>query len=98
MTITPSTPVRLSLLQLALIEDGMPIPGYLIQTSDGKNILIDTGPPSDGTYVALDNMSVHIVDVVEILETLGLTPRVLVLLVCTHFDSAHSGHHHQFHR
>src|SRR5260370_19538281 len=96
MNITPSTPVRLYLLQLALIEDGMPIPGYLIQMSDGKNILIDTGPPSDGTYVALDNMSVHIEDVVEILKTLGLTPRDIDLLVCTHFDSDHSGNHDQF--
>ncbi len=91
-----STPVRLYLLQLAIIEDGMPIPGYLIQTSDGKNILIDTGPPGDGTYVALDNMSVHIEDVVEILATLGLRPRDIDLLVCTHFDADHSGNHDQF--
>jgi N-acyl homoserine lactone hydrolase len=96
MNVTPSTPTRLYLLQLALIEDGMPIPGYLIQTSDGKNILVDTGPPRDGTYVALDNMSVQIEDVVEILTTLGLTPRDIDLLVCTHFDSDHSGNHDQF--
>ncbi len=96
MDATKPTPLRLYLLQLALIEDGTPIPGYVIQTSDGKNILIDTGPPRDGTYVALDNMSVHIEDVVEILKTLGLTPRDIDMLVCTHFDSDHSGNHDQF--
>ena len=96
MNVTQSTPVRLYFLQLALIEDGMPIPGYLIQMSDGTNILVDTGPPRDGTYVALDNMSVQIDDVVEILKTLELTPRDIDLLVCTHFDSDHSGNHDQF--
>lgn len=96
MTITHPTPVRLYLLQLALIEDGMPIPGYLIQMSDGTNILVDTGPPTDGTYVALDQKSVSIEDVTEILTTLGLTPRDIDLLVCTHFDSDHSGNHDRF--
>ena len=41
-------------------------------------------------------MSVQIEDVVEILTTLGLTPRDIDLLVCTHFDSDHSGNHDQF--
>jgi len=96
MDTTQAIPVRLYLLQLALIEDGMPIPGYLIQTSDGKNILVDTGPPQDGTYVALDNMSAQIEDVVEILKTLGLSPNDIDLLICTHFDSDHSGNHDRF--
>lgn len=74
----------------------MPIPGYLIQMSDGKNILVDTGPPRDGTYVALDNMSAQIEDVVEILNTLELSPHDIDLLICTHFDSDHSGNHDRF--
>ena len=28
---------------------GMPNPGYLIQTGDGTNVLVDTGPPRDLT-------------------------------------------------
>lgn len=54
MNTTHPMPVRLYLLQLALLENGMPIPGYLIQLSDGTNILVDTSPPQDGTYQAPD--------------------------------------------
>src|SRR5215207_3945332 len=39
--------MRLYLLQLGMLPDlgNSPIPGYLIQTDDGKNVLIDTGYP-----------------------------------------------------
>lgn len=45
MSTMQSAPARLSILGLAFIEDGTPIPGYLLQTSAGKTILIDTGFP-----------------------------------------------------
>jgi N-acyl homoserine lactone hydrolase len=39
--------MRLYLLELGLLPDfgNTPIPGYLVQTDDGKNVLIDTGYP-----------------------------------------------------
>jgi N-acyl homoserine lactone hydrolase len=38
--------MRLFLFQLASFEPaGAPVPGYLIQTDDGTNILVDTGAP-----------------------------------------------------
>lgn len=89
-------PVRLYLLQLAIGEDGTPIPGYLIQTSDGKNILIDTGLFRDNTVEAPGNGTMHIDYVVDQLATLGLTPRDVDMLICTHFDPDHSGNHDDF--
>jgi hypothetical protein len=38
--------MKLYLMQLALLQPlGVPVPGYLIQTEDRANILIDTGFP-----------------------------------------------------
>ena len=38
--------MRLYILQYALNpETGSPVPGYLIQTDDGTNVLVDTGFP-----------------------------------------------------
>src|SRR5262245_1741160 len=87
-----SFPLRLYLLELAHYEDnGVPVQGYLIQTSDGMNILIDTGWPQGmiGAYKRPGNPGVHMDEedfVVHQLETLGLTPRDIHLLICTHFD------------
>lgn len=96
MNVTQPTPVRLYLFQLALGEDGTPIPGYLIQTSDGKNILIDTGVPLDGSFIPNSGHKLHITSVVDQLATLGLTPRDIHFLICTHFDPDHSGCHDAF--
>lgn len=98
--IAQPTPIRLYLLQLALIEDGTPIPGYLIQTSDGKNILIDTGYPTDDAFLARERSKgrsiVKMTTAVDQLTALGLTPRDIQYLVCTHFDPDHSGGHDAF--
>lgn len=96
MNVTQPTPVRLYLLQLALGEDGTPCPGYLIQTSDGKNILVDTGVPTDGSFVPNSGHKLQIFSVVDQLAALGLTPRDIHFLVCTHFDPDHSGSHDSF--
>src|SRR5215469_13617016 len=96
MNITQPTPVRLYLLQLALGEDGTPCPGYLIQTSDDKNILIDTGVPIDGSFIPNSGENLHVTSVVDQLATLGLAPRDIHFLVCTHFDPDHSGSHDAF--
>ena len=96
MNITQPTPIRLYLFQLALCDDGTPMPGYLIQTSDGKNILIDTGVPADGSFVPNSGSSMQVSSVVDQLAALGLTPRDIHFLVCTHFDPDHSGCHDAF--
>jgi N-acyl homoserine lactone hydrolase len=100
MNITQPTPIRLYLLQLALIEDGTPIPGYLIQTSDGKNILIDTGYPTDETFLSRERPQgrsiLKMTSAVDQLAVLGLSPRDIHYLVCTHFDPDHSGGHDDF--
>lgn len=96
MDATQPTPLRLYLLQLALAGEGTPIPGYLIQTSDGKNILVDTGVPLDGSFTPNGGHEMQIFSVVEQLATLGLTPQDIDILVCTHFDPDHSGNHDAF--
>lgn len=38
--------MKLYLMQLATLQpDDIPVPAYLVQTDDGKNILIDSGFP-----------------------------------------------------
>ena len=96
MSTVQSTPTRIYLLQLALGDDGTPIPGYLIQTSNGTNILVDTGVPNDGSFIPMDGSGLQIMYVVDQLAALGLTPRDIRYLVCTHFDPDHSGCHEDF--
>lgn len=96
MTTLQPTPIRLYLLQLALGEEGTPIPGYLIQTSDGKNILVDTGAPLDGSFTPNGGHKLHLFSVVDELAALGLTPQDIHYLICTHFDPDHSGGHDLF--
>lgn len=96
LTSAQPTPVRLYLLQLALGESGTPCPGYLIQTSGGKNILVDTGVPMDGSFTPASGESMQITSVVAALAALGLTPQDIDILVCTHFDPDHSGNHDAF--
>lgn len=69
---------------------------YLVQTSDGKNILIDSGLPADytpppGTPPAENNRTV-----LEHLADLGLHPDDITLLICSHFDVDHAGYHDAF--
>lgn len=80
----------------------IPVPGYVIQTDDGKNILIDTGFP----YSSIENpqhsppgisVEMHEEDyVVNRLNTVGLRPADIDILVCTHFDPDHAGNHELF--
>ncbi|GLV60536.1 MBL fold metallo-hydrolase [Dictyobacter sp. S3.2.2.5] len=96
MNTISQAPVRLYILQLALGAEGTPVPGYLIQTGDGKNILIDTGVPLDGSFKPNGGESIRIFSVVEQLAALGLTPADIDILICTHFDPDHAGNHDAF--
>src|SRR5690606_22799160 len=86
----------------------IPIPGYLIQTDDGRNVLVDTG--IDKTYLhdpeaTLEGTSYGEVfkirmqqgeDMVSRLAELGLTPGDIDVLVATHFHFDHGGNTREF--
>ena len=116
--------MRLYLLQLGLVADGdatpTPLPGYLIQTDDGTNVLVDSGYSRrihgaheqvaaevlaaypDDPLVAFNALVIRGLRddpedfVVNRLAVLGLTPRDIDYLVCTHFDADHAGNHDLF--
>jgi N-acyl homoserine lactone hydrolase len=90
-------PQRLYLMQVATIpEMNLPFVCYLVQTGDGTNILIDSGLPSNVQPPPGMPMPTMEKDVLEQLEYLGLHARDIDLLICTHFDGDHSGHHAAF--
>ncbi len=105
MTMTNATPWRLYLLQLSTST----VPGagralemvsgcYLVQTSDGRNILIDSGLPADYTPPPGTPPAENRKNVLEHLADLGLRPGDIDLLICTHFDVDHAGYHDVFTR
>jgi len=98
MTTHPSTPQRLYLMQVAALHLPeatwpIPIPCYLVQMSNGKNILIDTGFPKELPPRA--GLQAH-KNVVEQLTLLDIQPDDIDILICTHFDLDHAGHHSIF--
>jgi N-acyl homoserine lactone hydrolase len=93
--------MKLYLFQLGIgRETGSPVPGYLIQTDDGTNILVDTGFPRNLEGLgegARDRWDVAESDyVVEQLARLGLRPRDIRYVVSTHLDIDHAGGHDDF--
>jgi len=97
--------VRLTLFQLGRLDPvGIPIPGYLVQTDDGTNVLVDSGFPRgymDSAPGPIGPLALqpHVRPedhIVERLRSVGLEPGAIHLLVCTHFDTDHAGNHHLF--
>jgi len=93
---------RLYLIQLALTT--LPTPNgplamalgcYLVQTSDGKNILIDSGLPADYTPPGAPPAA-QATTVIAQLDALGLRPEQIDLLVTSHLDIDHVGYHRAF--
>ena len=81
--------------------NGTPYPGYLIQTDDGTNVLVDTGFGKEmiGAYTQRDEPGPKVDEgdyVVNQLATLGLTPKDIRYLIATHLDGDHSGGHDEF--
>jgi len=103
MSSTASAPERLYLLKLTIksvsLAEGrsllMALGCYLVTTSDGKRILIDTGMAPDnrppGAPPPAEEESV-----IAQLATLGLHPADIDTVVCTHFDVDHAGFHDSF--
>jgi N-acyl homoserine lactone hydrolase len=90
-------PVRLYLMQVATIpERNLPYVCYLVQSGDGTTILIDSGLPGNAQPPPGIPMPTMEQDVLEQLAELGLHAGDIDLLICTHFDGDHSGHHAAF--
>jgi len=96
-------PVRLYLIRL--INTSLAIPTgtlemvtgcYLVQMSDGKNILIDTGLPADYATPPGRPPAENVTNVIDQLAALGLHPDDIDILVCTHFDPDHAGYNDAF--
>ena len=88
-------PQRLYLMQVGTMpEYQIPIVCYLVQTGDGKNILIDTGLPEVIPAEGADFENGQ--DVVVQLAKLGLTPDDIDTIISTHYDFDHAGRHGLF--
>ena len=97
--------MRLYLLHLAFLQPlGVPVPGYVVQTDDGANVLVDTGfphsfieqPPGPQGPLSLQ-VEMHPEDhVVSRLASIGLHPDDIHFVICTHFDADHAGNHDLF--
>lgn len=86
---------RLYLMQVgSMPEYQIPIVCYLVQTYDGKNILIDSGLPEiiPEDSAEFENGK----DVIEHLANLGLKPDDIDTVISTHYDGDHAGRHAAF--
>jgi N-acyl homoserine lactone hydrolase len=104
MTTDSSTPQRLYLMQLSTTT--LPVAAgralemvsgcYLVETSNGQHILIDSGLPADYQPPSGTPKAQNEKNVIEHLADLGLGPSDIDLLICTHFDVDHAGYHDAF--
>ncbi len=86
---------RLYLMQVgSMPEYQIPIVCYLVQTGDGKHILIDSGLPEimpEGESEFENGQ-----DVIEQLASIGLKPDDIDTVISTHYDIDHAGRHAAF--
>jgi N-acyl homoserine lactone hydrolase len=104
MSMINTTPQRLYLMQLSTTT--LPLAAdralrmvracYLVQTSDGLHILIDSGLAADAPQPPGTPQAQNEKNVLEQLTDLGLEPSDIDLLICTHFDVDHAGYHDAF--
>lgn len=86
---------RLYLMEVgSMPEYQIPIVCYLVQTADGRNILIDSGLPEIIPEDASEFENG--VDVIQQLASLGLTPDDIDTVISTHYDGDHAGRHAAF--
>ena len=105
MTTNGSAPRKLYLLQLSTstipTASGplqMVLGCYLVETGDGRHILIDSGLPADAPLPPGTPPPQSGENVIARLDELGLRPDDIDLLICTHFDVDHAGYHDAFTR
>src|SRR6185437_6183233 len=86
---------RLYLMQVgSMPEYQIPITCYLVQTGDGKHILIDSGLPERIPEEASEFENGQ--DVLEQLASIGLKPDDIDTVISTHYDGDHAGRHAAF--
>ncbi len=86
---------RLYLMQVgSMPEYEIPIVCYLVQTVDGRNILIDSGLPATIPEEASEFENGQ--DVLEQLASIGLKPDDIDTVISTHYDLDHAGRHAAF--
>src|SRR5690349_10458818 len=86
---------RLYLMQVGIMpEYQIPIVCYLVQTADGKNILIDSGLPE--ILPKGETEFANGQDVIEQLASIGLQPDDIDTVISTHYDGDHAGRHAAF--
>ncbi|HEU4325137.1 MAG TPA: N-acyl homoserine lactonase family protein [Roseiflexaceae bacterium] len=86
---------RLYLMQVgSMPQYDIPIVCYLVQTGDGRNILIDSGLPEIIPEEASDFENGQ--DVIEHLASIGLQPDDIDTVISTHYDVDHAGRHAAF--
>jgi N-acyl homoserine lactone hydrolase len=87
---------RLYLMEVAYLTPGnLPVVCYLMQTGDGKHIMIDSGI-SEKPELPEGMGLIPGINVIDQLAMLGLQPRHIDMLICTHFDVDHSGYQSAF--
>jgi len=104
MSASSVVPQRLYLLQLSAsnvpLADGRMLPMvcvcYLVEMSDGKHILIDSGMPADAPVPPGAPPAQNEKNVLEHLAELGLRPDDIDMVICTHFDIDHAGYNDAF--
>ncbi|HJP80280.1 MAG TPA: N-acyl homoserine lactonase family protein [Pseudonocardiaceae bacterium] len=88
--------MRLYLMVLGTMTSTQaPVPGYLIQTDAGDNVLVDTGyrpsgNPDEPISVAGEQ------ELLQQLGAIGVRPGDVRYVVCSHFDPDHAGNHDLF--
>lgn len=103
MSSTATAVSRLYLLQLSTtsvpVAEGrtmqMVLGCYLLETANGRHILIDTGM-APGARPSGAPPTQNEVSVLQHLAALGLTPSNIDTVLCTHFDVDHAGYHDAF--
>lgn len=96
-----ATPARLYLF--AAVQTSVPGPegptemvagSYLVTMSDGRQVLIDSGPPAEmgGGPMA----GAQVLTATEQLGRLGIQPQDVAMVVTTHFDVDHAGQNDAF--
>lgn len=90
--------MRLYLMELGRRADrSAHVPGYLVQTDDGRHILIDSGLPRSLVGRPETGWLLHDEDLVSAhLAKIGLHPADIDIVICTHLDVDHAGNHDLF--
>lgn len=94
--------MRLCVFELGVMAGReMPVPGYLIQTDNGVNIVVDTGFSPEivtaSRQPGYTGMPIRdAVLITDRLATLGIAPADVRYVIATHLDPDHAGQHDAF--